>query len=170
MHLLFCTTVRIHEVLCQGEISQKESQNAAEAMGVADVFRNLTVGLKRYFSQVQGGVTGIRFLGRLGQGRSYLTIIRLLPKESSSERGLRYVADLGRLSKYFRIEKTLLRTVLPAYGVGVGAGGYFKDMAEVNAFLETIITKSQREPHRIRRRAGTLNDGKLNHPIQGRIA
>ncbi len=154
----------------QPRLSQQECEDLAKARGVADLFGNLIQGLKRYFYQVQGGITGIRVLGKIGTGRSYLTMIRLLPKESSSEQGLRYVADLGRLSKYFRIEKTLLRTVLPAYGVGVGAGGYFKDMAEVNAFLETIITKSQREPHRIRRRAGTLNDGKLNHPIQGRIA
>ena len=29
--------------------------------------------------------------------------------------------------------------------------GYFRDMAEVNAFLETINTQGQRAPHRIRR-------------------
>jgi len=147
----------------QPRLSEQECENLAEAMGVANLFRNLMMGLKRYFYQVQGGTTGIRFLGKIGTGRSNLTMIRLLPKESSSERGLRYVADLGRLSKYFGIEKMLLRKVLPVYGVvdqvgGVDeeAGGYFKDMADVNAFLETINTKGQRAQHRIRRRAGTL--------------
>ena len=146
----------------QPRLSQQECEDLAKTRGVADLFRNLMLGLKRYFYQVHGNIAGIGFLGRLGNGRSYLTMIRLLPKDSSSERGLRYVADLGRLSEYFGIEKTLLRTVLPAYGVtdqvggmGEGAGGYFKDMAEVNAFLETINTKGQRVPHRIRRRAGT---------------
>ncbi len=146
----------------QKRISQQESEDLAEAMGVADLFGNLMLGLKRYFYQVQGSSTGIRFLGKLRNGRSYLTMIRLLPRESSSERGVRYVADLGRLSKYFGIEKTLLRTVLPAYGVdnqvgGVreGVGGHFKDMVEVNALLETINTKGQRAPHRARRRVGT---------------
>jgi predicted RecB family nuclease len=142
----------------QRRLSQQECEDQAEAMGVADVFRNLMLGLKRYFYQVHGDVTGIRFLGKLGKGRSYLTMIRLLTKESSSERGLRYVADLGRLSKYFGIEKMLLCNVLPAQAEAHqrgGAAGYFKDMAEVNAFLETISTKGHREPHRIRRRAGT---------------
>lgn len=142
----------------QHRLSQQESEDIAVAKGVVDLFRNLMVGLKRYFYQVQGDTKGVKFLGKLARGRSYLTMMRLLPRESSLEQGLRYVADVGRLSAYFGIEKTLLRNVLPTHGEtgrNGGAAGYFKDMAEVDAFIETINTKGQRAPHRIRRRVGT---------------
>jgi uncharacterized protein YprB with RNaseH-like and TPR domain len=138
----------------QRRLSQQECEQLAETVGLADLFTSLMAGLKRYFYQVQGSVSGIRFLGKAEKGQSYLTMIRLLPKESSAEQGLRYVADISRLSAYFGIEKTVLRSVLPAHREAQGGGvtGYFKDMAEVNAFLETINTKGRRAPHRTRRR------------------
>ncbi len=132
----------------QRRLSQQESEDIAAAMGFADLFRKLVAGLKRYFYQVQCDTKGLKFLGKLGKGQSYLTMIRLLPKESSSEQGLRYVVDLGRLSAYFKIEKRMLCNVLPAYETADQGGGCFKDMAEVDAFLETINTKGQRaEPN-----------------------
>lgn len=138
----------------QKPLTRQKSREVADDKGVGRLYNRLMTELKGLRLEVQTGVGDVAFAGVVGKRKSRMRIITLRLNESDPERGLRYVACLDRLSRYFGIRRTAIRRALPAYekveqhGARIGecGAGYFKDLAEVAQFLGAIAPEGRRPP------------------------
>jgi predicted RecB family nuclease len=133
--------------------SNKGTEELADKNGVGALFKNLLAGLKGYFAQVQLTTVGTALSAILQKNGTYVQVMSLVVRDSSMESGLRYTVYMDRFAKYFGIERTIIRRVLPDLEADQRGGrfsgrstGHFRAMEDVDRFLNVIKKESPRTP------------------------
>jgi hypothetical protein len=134
----------------QASLSERESQEAADARDIGDIFERMKSGLEAYFPTLHPTVVGVSFRAKIRKRRSDLTVFSLQPKKSDLANGLRYAVYFGRFSTICEIGWRTLRKAFPDSlaldGSGEHGVGYFRNMGEVERFLAVIAEEGKRTP------------------------
>jgi hypothetical protein len=112
-------------------------RNAARRSGVGTLYDKSLKAISRHFASRSTTKDGLSFLDSAGK-----TVFYLLPKESSSETGLRYTVYVKRFAAHLRVNVGRAKEILPGYksldearrGIGEFGGGYLKDESDVERF------------------------------------
>lgn len=132
-------------------LSYEELQEIAEKNGVGDIYKRIVAGLSKCFDQSVTTMSSIAFIGIIGERKSRNTIFSILPKESNSEKGVRFTVYIDRFVDYFGIEKKVAIDALLSYEkkaeyeewAGEFGGGFFKEEAQVEKFLAKLTESKQ---------------------------
>jgi hypothetical protein len=130
----------------------EELQEIAEKNGVGEKYKRIVGELLKYFDQSVTTRSSIAFIGILGEKKSANRIFSILPKESDSEKGVRFVVYIDRFADYFHIEKEDARDILPSYEekaeyeewAGEFGGGFFRDEKQIEKFSADLNEFKQR--------------------------
>ena len=133
-------------------MSYEELQEMAEKNGVGDTYKRIIAGLSKCFDQSVTTMSSIAFIGIMGERKSRNTIFSVLPKDSDSEKGVRFTIYTDRFAEYFGVEKEITIDTLPSYEkkavyeewAGEFGGGFFKEEAQVGKFLAKLTEFKQR--------------------------
>jgi hypothetical protein len=133
-------------------LSYEELQEIAENNGVGDTYKRIVAGLSKCFDQSITTRSSIAFIGIMGERKSRNTNFSILPRESDSEKGVRFTVYIDRFADYFGIEKGVAIDALPSYEkkaeyeecMGEFGGGFFREESQVEKFLVSLIEFKQR--------------------------
>lgn len=133
-------------------LSYEDLQEIAERNGVGDNYKRIVAGLSKCFDHTGTTMSSIAFIGIMGERKSRNTIFSILPKESDSEKGVRFTVYIDRFADYFSIEKEVAMDVLPSYEkkaeyeewAGEFGGGFFREEKQVEKFLANLTEFKQR--------------------------
>jgi hypothetical protein len=127
-------------------LTYEELEEIAEKNGVGDIHRRIIEELPKYFDLAGTTRSSIAFVGFDKENNSRMTILSILPGESSSEKGMRYTVYMDRFTDYFKVDREKAKIILPSYERKIGygewagefGGGYFTDESQVNNFLKSL--------------------------------
>ena len=133
-------------------LSYEELQEIAEKNGIGDSYKRIVTELSKCFDQSVTTMSSIAFIGIMGERKSRNTIFSILPKESDSEKGVRFTVYIDRFVDYFRIEKRIAIDALPSYEkkaeyeewAGEFGGGFFREEKQIEKFLANLTEFKQR--------------------------
>ncbi|MFH1625782.1 MAG: endonuclease NucS domain-containing protein [Pseudomonadota bacterium] len=133
-------------------LSYEELHEIAERNGVGYSYKKMVAGLSKCFDQTVTTMSSIAFIGIMGERKSRATIFSILPKESDSEKGLRFTVYIDRFADYCRIAKTVAMDALPSYEkkaeyeewAGEFGGGFFREENQIEKFLADLTEFKQR--------------------------
>lgn len=126
-------------------LTYEELQTIAEETGVDQIYRKLVDGLTRCFDYKMTTRSSIAFVGMMEGSRN--TIFSIMPDQSSSVQGLRFMVYIERISEYFGVERSEIESILPnGYREGEAwkgsplmLFGYFKGIEEVDTFVNGLL-------------------------------
>jgi len=122
----------------------EELQEIAESKGVGETYSVLVDELKNYFDYRGTTRSTVAFIGIIEGSRN--TIFSLIPGESDTNQGVRFQLYIDRFTNYLGASKDDLVQVLPQNrseqqpwkNAPITVVGFFKDMEEVNVFLQGL--------------------------------
>jgi len=131
-------------------LTEEQLQAIANENEVGELYRRLLDGLTPLFYSRRPTRSTIGFKGIVDEKRR--VILSLVPGESNLEDGLRFRVYVERFSKHFKINEDQVKEILPknkkpwkyyetAPSDLSGYEGFFKNITEVNNFLEAIPKK-----------------------------
>jgi len=127
-------------------LTYEELEEIAEKNGVGNLYRKIIENLSKYFDQNVTTRSSVAFIGFKKEDRSRMTILSILPGESSPEKGVRYTVYMNRFTDYFGVDREKAKVILPSYEQKVGygewagefGGGYFRDDEQIKEFLRQL--------------------------------
>lgn len=125
-------------------LTYEQLEETAERNGVAEIYRQLSEGLKSHFDHTDTTTSTLKFVGIMEGSRN--TIFSLVPGESDINKGLHFQIYIDRLVDYLRADKQQLISILPLgltdYVPWKGSlpmvRGFFKSNDEVRRFLNGV--------------------------------
>jgi len=132
-------------------LSYDELAEMAESAGVGELYKHLLEELSYFFDGKQPTRSSIAFEGLLNESKK--RIFSLLPSESNQTDGLKFQIYMPRMAQYLKTDEKSIESWLPVnkrrwkYYENAppdmsGYEGYFKDIGEVNRFLNGLRDKA----------------------------
>jgi len=131
----------------RNNLSYDEARQIAENNGVGELYTLLVEGISNAFNRIGFTQSTISFIGRFEGSQS--VIMNLFPKDSNSEKGIKFIVYIPRMAQHFHITEDKAISVLPsnkekwAYYKGAppdltGYTGFFESSDEVSVFIKNL--------------------------------
>ena len=127
-------------------LSYDELISLAETSGVGDLYKRLLSELTKRFDRVGTTRSSTTFIGDMGG--SFLTILSLIPGESTPTDGVRFQIYSQRLARYLSVDVDRIASLLPKSRTPwtfskwdpewSGFAGFFKEPDEIQRFLDAM--------------------------------
>lgn len=123
-------------------LSPKELQEIADNNGVGEIYSKLEERVTKFFDQTATTLSSRTFIGIMNGSR--LTILNLIPTESTSDKGLKFRVYINRFADYFGFDRENAVNTFPQEelteqepwsGAPSTLVGFFKDKDDVDRLL-----------------------------------
>lgn len=132
-------------------LTYEELEGMASESGVDTIYAKALEDLMPYFDQKVTTRSSVAFIGLMGEERSRNTVFSLLPRESNTDKGLKFQVYVDRFTEYFGVDKNKTSRILPGYvkthdfeDWGERGEGYFQNESKVDNLIKEL--KESKKP------------------------